>query len=62
MQGGGRGSGGRSMTSGRAFALSMQDVQATPDVVTGMLIVCDKNARVLIDPGSTHSFIYRGGV
>ena len=57
MQGGGRGSGGRSMTSGRAFALSMQDVQATPDVVTGMLIVCDKNARVLIDPGSTHSFI-----
>ncbi|GFZ18338.1 hypothetical protein Acr_27g0000770 [Actinidia rufa] len=37
MQGGGRGSGGRPMTFGRAFTLSMHDAQATPDVVTGML-------------------------
>ncbi|GFS42564.1 hypothetical protein Acr_00g0080590 [Actinidia rufa] len=44
MQGGGRGSGERPMTSGRAFTLSMQDAQATPDVVTGMLTVCDKHA------------------
>ncbi|XP_057511924.1 uncharacterized protein LOC130794016 [Actinidia eriantha] len=57
MQGGGRGSSGRLMTFGRAFALSMQDAQAAPDVVTGMLTICDKHARVLIDPGSTHSFI-----
>ncbi|GFZ00553.1 hypothetical protein Acr_14g0001880 [Actinidia rufa] len=37
MQGGGRRSGGRPMTSRRPFTLLMQDAQATPDVVTGSL-------------------------
>uniref|UniRef100_A0A2N9IMJ0 RNA-directed DNA polymerase n=1 Tax=Fagus sylvatica TaxID=28930 RepID=A0A2N9IMJ0_FAGSY len=42
---------------GRVFALTQSDAEATPTVVTGTLVVLDKDARVLIDTGSTHSFI-----
>ncbi|KAH7841898.1 hypothetical protein Vadar_015571 [Vaccinium darrowii] len=51
-QGGGRGSAGRPATHGRVFAMSRQDAQATPEVVAGMLTIFDRNAQVLIDPGS----------
>ena len=36
-----------------------QEAQATPDVVTGTLSIFGDDARVLIDPGVTHSFISR---
>jgi hypothetical protein len=42
---------------GRVFALTQSDAEATPTVVTGTLVVLDRDARVLIDTGSTHSFI-----
>ncbi|KAI5335259.1 hypothetical protein L3X38_025392 [Prunus dulcis] len=37
--------------------MSQQQAQASPDVVTGILPVFGIPARVLIDPGATHSFV-----
>ena len=39
--------------------MTRQEAQATPDVVTGTLFIFGDDARVLIDPGATHSFIAR---
>ena len=53
----GRGQRGRPPARGRVFAMTSQEAQATPDVVTGTLSIFGDDARVLIDPGATHSFI-----
>ena len=37
--------------------MTRQEAQGTPDVMTGALSIFDDDARVLIDPGATHSFI-----
>ncbi|CAL9001615.1 unnamed protein product [Prunus brigantina] len=37
--------------------MTQQEAQATPDVITGMIPIFGYFARVLIDPGATHSFI-----
>ncbi|RVX22738.1 Retrovirus-related Pol polyprotein from transposon 17.6 [Vitis vinifera] len=42
---------------GRVFAMTHRDAQATSDVVTCTLRIHTLFARVLIDPGSTHSFV-----
>ena len=42
---------------GRVYAMTSHEAQATPDVVTGTLYIFGNNARVLIDPGATQSFI-----
>ena len=55
----GRGQRGRPPASGRVYAMTSQEAQATPDVVTGTLSIFGDDARVLIDPGATHSFISR---
>ena len=39
--------------------MTSQEAMATPDVVTGTLSIFGDDARVLIDPGATHSFISR---
>ena len=39
--------------------MTRQEAQATSDVVTGTLSIFGDDARVLIDPGATHSFISR---
>ena len=44
-------------TQARVFAMTRQEAPAAPDVITGMYSVCNMNAQVLIDPGSTCSFI-----
>ena len=41
----------------RVFTLTPQDAQASNAVVAGTIPVCYYDARVLIDPGATHSFI-----
>ncbi|WRX26673.1 Reverse transcriptase domain - like 10 [Theobroma cacao] len=41
----------------RVFALTQQEAQTSNVVVSSILSVCDMNARVLFDPGATHSFI-----
>ncbi|EOX93842.1 Uncharacterized protein TCM_002794 [Theobroma cacao] len=41
----------------RVFALTQQEAQTSNAVVSGILSVCNMNARVLFDPSATHSFI-----
>ncbi|EOY03078.1 Retrotransposon protein, putative [Theobroma cacao] len=41
----------------RVFTLTQQEAQTSNAVVSGILSVCNMNARVLFDPGATHSFI-----
>ena len=42
---------------GRAFALTPGNTPATDSVVSGILPICGQPAHVLIDSGSTHSFV-----
>lgn len=42
---------------GRVYTITKQDAQAFQSVVTGILSLFDYDAQILIDPGSTHSFI-----
>ncbi|XP_059654941.1 uncharacterized protein LOC132301729 [Cornus florida] len=56
LKGGGRAISG-SQAQGRVFAMTLQDAQATPEVVTGTLSILNRNVTVLINPGSTHSFV-----
>ena len=42
---------------GRVFSMTHKDTQATFDVVTSTLRIHTLFARVLIYPGSTHSFV-----
>jgi hypothetical protein len=37
--------------------MAMEDAQATPDVIIGMILINDNNAIVLFDSGASHSFI-----
>jgi hypothetical protein len=37
--------------------MAMEEVQETPDVVTGMFIINDTSADVLFDSRASHSFI-----
>ena len=53
----GRGQRGRPLARGRVYAMTSQEAQATPDVVTGTLSIFGDDALVLIDPGATHYFI-----
>ena len=39
------------------FTLTQQDAQASNVVVAGTISVCFLDARVLLDPGATHSFV-----
>ena len=55
----GRGQRGRPPARGRVYAMTSQEAMATHDVVTGTLSIFGDDARVLIDPGDTHSFISR---
>ena len=41
----------------RVFTLTQQDAQASNAVVAGTIPVCFLDARVLLDPGATHSFV-----
>ena len=68
----GRGRGGRGFVRGigqastsqqggrgqaRVFTLTQQEAQASNAVVAGTLPVCSFDAKVLFDPGATHSFV-----
>ena len=55
-----RGPPDRPMTQARVFAVTQQDADTAPDVVTGMILVFDRDAHILISPGATHSFISMG--
>ena len=55
-----RGPPGRPMTQARVFAVTQQEADTAHDVVTGMILVFDPDAYILIDLGATHSFISMG--
>ena len=46
-------------TQAKVYAVTRQDVDAAPDVVTGIISILDHDAYTLVDPGSTHSFASR---
>ena len=48
------------MTQSRVFAVTQQEADTPHDVVTGMVLVFDRDTHILIDPGATHSFISMG--
>ena len=48
------------MTKAMVFAVTQQDADIAPDVVTGITSVFDRDAHIRIDPGATHSFISMG--
>ncbi|KAL0463175.1 UNVERIFIED_CONTAM: Transposon Tf2-12 polyprotein [Sesamum latifolium] len=64
---GGRGSGNISTTStgqssqpqpqARVYAITKEQAPTAPEVITSSFSICSSNARVLIDPGSTCSFM-----
>ena len=55
---GGKGKGVATSTApGRVFAMTRQGADASPDVVSGTVSVYNHIARMLVDPGSTHSFV-----
>jgi hypothetical protein len=41
----------------RVHHVAMEDAQATPDVIIGMILVNDNNAIMLFDSGASHSFV-----
>ncbi|XXG80002.1 hypothetical protein AAC387_Pa09g0961 [Persea americana] len=47
----------RPQQAGRAYALTHEVAEAAGNVIEGTLSVCGFDAKVLFDPGSTHSFV-----
>ncbi|TXG69298.1 hypothetical protein EZV62_004233 [Acer yangbiense] len=47
----------RQKVQGRVFAITQQDVDASNNVASGILSLFSRDAKVLFDPGATHSFI-----
>ena len=43
-------------TQARVYAVTQQDADAAPNVVTGIIPILDHDAYTLVDPGATHSF------
>ena len=43
-------------TQARVYDVTQQDVDAAPNVVTGIISILDHDAYTLVDPGATHSF------
>ena len=43
-------------TQARVYAMTQQDADAAPDVVTCIISILDHDAYTLVDPGATHSF------
>ena len=46
-------------TQARVYAVTQQDANVAPDVVTGIISNLDHDAYTLVDPGATHSFASR---
>ena len=43
-------------TQARVYAVTQQDTNAAPNVVTGIISILDHDAYTLVDPRATHSF------
>ena len=51
------GSAGPSQGQAKVYAITRQEAPAAPDMVTGIFLIVDHDVFVLIDPGSTCSFM-----
>ena len=49
----------KTRTQDRVYAMTQQDADAAPDVVTRIISILDHDAYTLVDPGATHSFASR---
>ncbi|KAL4014052.1 hypothetical protein IC575_026242 [Cucumis melo] len=49
---------GRPRQQGKVYAMTQQEVEDTPDVIIGTILICNVPADVLFDLGATHSFVY----
>ena len=45
-----------SRTHARVYAVTQQDADVAPDVVTCIISILDHDAYTLVDPGAMHSF------
>ena len=43
-------------TQARVYAVTQQDADVAPDMVTGIIYILDHDAYTLVDPGAMHSF------
>ncbi|KAL4025983.1 hypothetical protein IC575_014389 [Cucumis melo] len=48
---------GRLRQQGNVYAMTQQEAEDAPDVITGTILICNVLADVLFDPGATHSFV-----
>ncbi|KAA0060440.1 retrotransposon protein [Cucumis melo var. makuwa] len=48
---------GRPRQQGKFYAMTQQEAEDAPDVITGTILICNVPADVLFDPGATHSFV-----
>ena len=46
----------KARTQARVHAVTQQDADAAPNVVTGIIYILDHDAYTLVDPEATHSF------
>jgi hypothetical protein len=37
--------------------VAVEDAQAAPDIIIGMILINDNNAIILFDSGASHSFV-----
>ncbi|KAL0553582.1 hypothetical protein IC582_007482 [Cucumis melo] len=48
---------GRQKQQGKVYAMTQQEAEDAPDVITGTILICNVPADVLFNPGATHSFV-----
>ncbi|KAA0051482.1 putative retrotransposon protein, identical [Cucumis melo var. makuwa] len=48
---------GRPRQQGKVYAMTQQEAEDAPDVITATILICNVPADVLFDPGATHSFV-----
>ncbi|KAL0556790.1 hypothetical protein IC582_005307 [Cucumis melo] len=48
---------GRPRQQGKVYAMTQQEAEDAPDVITGTILICNVPADVLFDLGATHSFV-----
>ncbi|KAA0049993.1 putative polyprotein [Cucumis melo var. makuwa] len=47
----------RPRQQGKVYAMTQQEAEDAPDVITGTILICNVPADLLFDPGATHSFV-----
>ncbi|KAL0537632.1 hypothetical protein IC582_026615 [Cucumis melo] len=48
---------GRLGQQGKVYAMTQQEAEDAPNVITGTILICNVPADVLFDPGAMHSFL-----